>query len=75
MQWWLYDIGFDVVVVALYTGSIPNELGQLASLTHLYLRNNKLDGESKNHEAYLGFEVNLATHSQKCFSMLQQVRC
>ena len=72
MQCWLYNVGFDVVVVALYTGLIPMELGQLTSLTHLDLSNNRLDGESKNHEAYIEFEVNLATHSQKCFSRPQE---
>ena len=58
MQCWLYNIPFDVVVVAHCTGSIPKELGRLTSLTHLYLHDNKLDGESKNHEAYLEFQVN-----------------
>ena len=72
VQRWLYNIPFDVVVDAHSTGSIPEELGHLTSLTYLYLSFNNLVGESTNHEAYLEIEMNLATHSQKCFSRLQE---
>lgn len=40
---------FDFVLVAHCTGSIPEELAQLTSLTALGVANNKLDGESDGH--------------------------